>query len=772
MSRAPIALLLLVGGIAIGVVFGLLLGSGAGPVMARGVTMTQGAAPPASGPAGALDRPVSEGARRIAEPELARPEAAARPVLSDAALNEITTLAAASLGDEDEPAELTAKMRAQMITGVVVDERGEPIAGATVRTQAGADSPRLSTQDSSGTGREWSGEEDLAETLQERARGVLKSRRGTRVATTDEAGFFTLLGLEPGRHTVRANAEGLSFSSERTFTGQSTTLRGKAVQGFTLEIVDADGEAVSSAVVQVKGGYRPSYYDWSPEQPTIRLTETSAQLRAFAGDVARYGNSEPFAEMASESRRVTLAIDGKGPHRFELEPTRSVLITVIDQTTDGPLVKPNVRYAEAKKIMEAGGRSKFLGNSAEINAREDGRYQIADLEAGDYLLGVGRGLSEPEVFREFTVASTPVREEIVLGPLSQERFLVVYVKNSRGTPLSGLRFKLYGTTGENSNSWTMESAERAPGEFWIGWDRSADYWGAPVSLSIENPGLGSAVRPVTRDQKRLDVTLADPCDLTVELVADPETSYEITVSPKASVNGEDARSISRVDPEVAKGGGLATFSGIQPGLAEITVRKKTEGGNRWNRGGGATLARQELTLMSGEMRTTLIVSELHTLTVYAPGEAERARFRVRPAPNQPDGSLAGYASANLNAELVAELSGLAAGRYHLTVDSSGAVPPIEVTVPSGVVTYERPETMGFRVRKRRTSSEIAPLEVGDVITAVNGKSVSIGSLNDRINLAVAEGKATLSLLRDEKAIEVVLEKRPDGARYDPMSTLE
>ena len=62
--------------------------------------------------------------------------------------------------------------------------------------------------------------------------------------------------------------------------------------------------------------------------------------------------------------------------------------------------------------------------------------------------------------------------------------------------------------------------------------------------------------------------------------------------------------------------------------------------------------------------------------------------------------------------------------------------------------------------------------VGDVITEVNGVSVSVGSLSDRINLAVAEGKATLTVWREEDSVEIVLASELNGVRYDPLSTLE
>jgi len=67
---------------------------------------------------------------------------------------------------------------------------------------------------------------------------------------------------------------------------------------------------------------------------------------------------------------------------------------------------------------------------------------------------------------------------------------------------------------------------------------------------------------------------------------------------------------------------------------------------------------------------------------------------------------------------------------------------------------------------------MAPFESGDIIIAVNGESVAVGDVRDRIDIGAAEGGAQVNVVRRGKEIELIVTERPRYARFTPVATLE
>ena len=661
---------------------------------------------------------------------------------------------------------------ARSISGLVIDDQGRPLAGVTVTTVMNPESSIVRTRSADSIGQGWEGENDLTESLKSRAATEIARRRMRKLTVSDEEGRFTLTQLLPGRHSVYAYAKGYVFSNRRTYVGTSTTLTGSPAEYFHLEVVDEKGTPLEEAIIGVAKNDRWTYYDWTSEEPRLPLTERTAVLRAFAGGPLIGDSKAPFAKLASEKRRIHLEIDGDGPHRFEVKPPLSLCVTVVDQTTDGPTLPHSVRYASEEALTSAGGRSAFRRNSKALDVNSDGRYRIGSLKPGPYVLGVSRGGDEPEVFREFTVADGPIEETVVLPPVRSDEFWVVKAYSPNGVALSGLNFSLWTLNDNRVRSKTLASVERSRGEHWISRSGSSTTSEVSPRLVVKSATYGSLMTPVGFDQGEVRVDFSEPCELRVNVVADPDKTFNVYLKVRESLNGGPSRDLVSAGPKLVKGGAYVTFRGIQPALGQLSL--SAESGSERDpfnyRSRNQTLALAEVPLRSGEQVATLSATTLHSLEIHAPDESPGTQFRVNSIPVPGTVSLSSRAYGRLSKDHTVRLTNLAAGRYSLSVDGNGS-PSIEVTVPSSAISYERPATVGYRVSKRRERA-IAPLVVGDIVTAVNGKSIAKGSFSSRLNVAVAEGETTLTLVRDGESMETTITSYPSNAYFRPVASLK
>ena len=761
---------MLLAGVAIGVLIGFTVGSGNAVeqnVVAAGFHSIERTEAPGgrdldrSSPSNAM------GPRSSLEADLDAPLAPAS--LRAGGANDKMLLAIAADAELAPSAgELDAADPSRMISGLVNDDQGKPLAGVTIQATMNPSGSTINTRSARSIGQGWEGETDLAESLRKQATSTLQQRRLKRIAVSDADGRFQLTNLLPGRHRLYAYGEGYVFQSRRAYVGGTTSFTGTLAQQFHLEIVDGEGAPITEATIGVAEGNRWRYYEWSAKEPTLFLRERSARLRAFAGGPLLGDTDKPFAKLASDERTIILDVDGAGPHRFTVTPTLSLCVSVVDRTTDGPIIAHEVRYASAKKLQEAGGRSSFTKHSKEISMDADGRFRVPALEAGDYVLGVARMSDKPEVFREFSIVASPVEETIELPPISADDFLIVQAYSPGGATLSGLGFSLW-VEGEGRVYETgLSSTERTMGEHWMKRARHAMNREGPATLIVKSPAFGSTMVPVGRDQGRLRVDFLEPCDLRVEVVADADATFKVSLQVKTSLGDAPPRTLASDGPNVTKGQGFVTFRGLQPGTAELTLQAENNQYQRYNR---SKLAFAEVPLRPGEQVATLTATTLHTLEVHAPNEPVGTTFSASALADPGGTALGGYQYGTLDKEHVLRLEDLAPGRYKLS-PRDGQAPVVEVTVPSSAITYERPATTGYRVTARRKGRDMSPLAPDDIITEVNGESVAVGSLNSRIGLAVAEGPTTLTLIRDGKTIELPIESSPSNVRYTPIASLE
>ncbi|MEM8709879.1 MAG: hypothetical protein AAGG01_02920 [Planctomycetota bacterium] len=767
MPRSFTGLLLVLVGMAVGLGAGLILGSrgeGAAPGALSLVTVptVEAAENPPAAPFTTTSSAVRSSERRGVAPSQ---DAGALSPLSDAELAALgeESLAAVDSGSPSSSASALAIGSAGgILEGIVLGPDGLPIAGATVTAEPVNPSNGLNPRSTDETGRSFAAPEEVTASLRSQAVRAARKKALLRTRISSGDGTFVFEGLEHYEYTIDAYVEGLSFRSRDYSPGARVTLRGSEVHGFLLEVVDDSGNALSEATIAIASspGNTPSYYEWSAEQPSIRTTRSTGIFQALGGHVEKLSRRSIFADLKSDSRRLTLESDGAGPHRFVVEPARTLVVEVIDPTTDGPTLTPRVRYAKLEAIDRVG-RSEFTGNASRIEPSGDGRFRAADLSADRYLVGVYRGLSEPEVLREVSIGDRGTVEVIELPPLSADAFLIASVQDAEGRPRSGVSFKRLSYDEERLDSDALTAIERERGEYWVAWDREGEFWSGPVWLVATCPGAGGVSERVTQGMTRVRFGLAPLAEASVTVAGNPDATFSVKLSSLIEGLGDDV-SYGSSNTAVTRGGSPVTFDGLQPGLVEVSVMESSDSNERSTR---RLLAKRRVRLRPGAQPISMGVETLHELIVYAPAENSGTSLYLNPGEGN---SLGRGASARLGKDKRAIFKDMVAGRYQLRISGS---PSVEVEVPSGVLTYERPPTAGFRVTASR-SRDIAPFADGDIVVEVAGESVEVGSVNDRIDLAVAKGKARVVVVRGGEEVELTLKTRPRYARFSPVASLE
>ena len=751
MPRQIPILLALLAGVALGVTLGLLLDGreGSRPLTGEGLVPRADAegTDAASRGASTLDQPRAGGGAR-------RAGTLGSELLDPSTVDSVTLARAESLAQE-ALAEVSAAPAAetpsgeQAISGTVIDHLGQPVPGATVHSSGPSGAKEIYTWKSQSRGRDWPGPTDLSASLRDKATSSLVSRARSREVVTDEEGRFRVSGLAAGTFRVQAYAEGQVFSYQVVAAGGSTLIVGKKVQLFEFLVEREDGTPVESAVIELGQPNSPQRYEWTSGGPALRHTQSADWFRVLSGHVVDPRRGAIFADLTSERRWVDLSSHGEGPHRFVLKPSRSLEVTVVDQEVDSPRPTPTLAYALSDRLRKKGGRSAFSSIGKKVSRDGDGAFRVMDLDPGDYVLGVGRDGGSPVVFREFTMGAGNVRETVELPRVDRSRYHVVNVRSFDGAALPGAKFIHWSWANGKHVTKGLSSTERRPGEYWVPRLGPA----ASASLVTTVPGWGSVIQPFATDASELTATLRRPCLLTVQVTGPTDLTFEVMVSSVASVANGDQKPLRSGKKAFTDGKGQALFHGLQPGRAQISVKA---GRSRSDPDGSKEIVATELvSIHSGEQRVNVAPEALFEVEVHAPAE-ERGRSLELTAlgpPGTPRYKLARH-HAYVDSSGRVTFKNVKAGSFELA--PGGTVPSVIVTVPSGVIRYERPQLLGYGLRIQKPGAVTAPFLPEDIVIAVDGNSATIGQFSDRLSLAFADAPAEITVLRDgrEQTVEL------------------
>lgn len=772
MRSTSLALLTLVLGLLLGAGFGFLLGSG-GSVEASGrsegvIPLLQpevdsnglGASPPTDpdlGEVGALPR-IEFGEDQERQPgelspgELARAESAAASALS--------RVSATPAGEESE--------WTGVITGTVVDEVGAPVPGATVVSNGAQSwySAEVTANSTDSVGRAFPGIKALEEELDSYAESRVKNRKRVRTAVTDAAGAFTLEGLESGTHPLRGYLEGHVISQVNVTTGSAGQLIANRVGAFEFDVRLPDGSQPDEAVVMVLDDRdrEEAAGKWSREEPVVRFSNTRIRCRVIAGEPRKVDWKTVAAEYSSSMMTLDLDADGSGPHVVELALETQLRVTVVDESSIVPRVEPWVKVQSTADEGES---------STPLKRYQSGPFIAASLEPGSYELTIGRGKSAPEVTMAIEIGAGLNEQEVTLGDVDYEGFIVVSCKGSDGVPLTSVEFS-YTSTNENgsSRSGGMQTIPRAPGEYLV--DRSQfDGPGAntqnvkTLEVTAKSSVMGQITQRFDPSGSAIDFVFEEPGDVAVQVTGNLTGDLYVKLVP-VKEEGEDSTNLGWGYHRRARGNGKVDRNGLaqlgltQPGKYDLELTAQE---NEW--GQHPAIASLQVTVQPGKNQLSIAAPVLAELSVHAPDIEVGASFHLQLKSSGGRRSFSG-AQKTLDDEHRVLFEGLAHGDYILYVwgETQGQM---ELTVPCGEILFVADEVKAYEVVsvvKDKLAAK-AGLAEGDLILAVNGHQVEGTAFMNRLWVELADGPATLQVQRGGREVQIELEEM--GGSANPWS---
>jgi hypothetical protein len=660
------------------------------------------------------------------------------------------------------------------IHGVVVDDAGQPLSGATVtcdNTQGQTNVVARGTA-TSGVGRAWKGFDELDESLVGNARRELERRRNTRTAVTDAAGRFVLEGLQPGHHSLRAYADGLVFSAKSLFVGDSAHFVGRPVGEFHLDVRLPDGSTPEEAVVLLVDERRREAYRWTPAEPVLRLEERVAQLQVLAGNVRNLDWRNYTSDHSAPSRTLDLARDGAGPHVFELTERSKLRVTLVDESTLEPRLTAWVKVVSAKDA-QAGVTAKTFESGQRLN-REDGQlFSALDLTPGAYFIGAGRGDKAPEVTATVELGGGTTEAALRLGELDLARFLVVRCTGPDGAPQMGVEFSTNVTQSGGSRSGGVTSVERPGGEYWLPESEllKDKEWSADIKVLLISTarGYGKLETELTQNVRELALVFQPACDLVVVVTGDLSAGYSVGIAA-AKKKGEEVNDpfMGRAGSKLVRvdGEGRATLTGLQPGSFKVSLAQTTES-YFW----GAPAAVTEVVLRPGSQTITMTAPTLYDVVVHAPDLAAGASFMLQPLTDDSSMRMM-HNQVELGADQRARFKRIPAGEY--TLMTWGATSGnMQITVPSGEVLFRAEKPNALRVANVEVGKLAAKagLENGDLVLSVSGRPIDSTMSSQRIYLDVVGGTAVLQVLRGGTQLEVTLGPTTTEQSYTEMGAV-
>jgi hypothetical protein len=381
------------------------------------------------------------------------------------------------------------------VDGRVVDERGQPVAGAVVRAVASS---------------RWDDQEPVT-------------------ATTGGDGGFAL-DVVAGRWSVTASAPGRvpGEAVAEVAAGERTRIQLRLVAGGASvagRVVDATGGSVGGALVVL-----------APEQGVLGADTRRAAAAMTDGDgkfevgvvPGRWRVATTHPEYVADARSLDVPASG-ATIEISLVPGGVVEGTVRDRGSDAPVAGARVSYAR-----EVIGQGPFAGASAqqrgqgEVTAGADGSFRITGLGAGRIILTAqtddDRAGDEPtEVL--LGIAETATDVDVFVAPALSIAGRVVY---DDGSPAAGA-----GVTVQQRGEATMVTAGD-DGRFRVGGARPGRYrLRAEAEDSLKSEGVTVEVdrAPVT------DVVLTVARGAYVTGRVEPAGPAEITVIPEDDGGG-------------------------------------------------------------------------------------------------------------------------------------------------------------------------------------------------------------------------------------------
>ncbi len=321
--------------------------------------------------------------------------------------------------------------RGSAVTGVVTNENGQPVVGATIEI-------------------EW---------------------QDDRIAYTDDEGRFRIDDVDPRRDAVIVRAAGYAARVAR-FTKGTREKPGEVKVELELgnrihaRVVDEQGKPISGAYVDF-----PADYSYSSRE-RVR-TDASGEFRS---DVVPAGAKfRIYASGYSDQDRAELPLNGDDVVEVVLAPEGLIKGVAIDDETGAPIPTFNVRMTfspERKTGDPSGGIDTDWDSPGRMYNSAEGRFDIDDLVIGQpMIVTVEAEGYRPAVIRRIEAVrpDDQSRKEFRLTRLDPESLITVagVISTAEGKPVSGAEVRLIARLGGTDQHHTPLNWDRIKGELQI-----------------------------------------------------------------------------------------------------------------------------------------------------------------------------------------------------------------------------------------------------------------------------------------------------------------
>lgn len=575
--------------------------------------------------------------------------------------------------DEGEPSwlhDLPPLRGDGVITGRVATEEGEGVSGIVVIATPWPQSNRSSDG--------WLPPVQDAEESARRAAAATHRRiAGTRRATTDAKGEYSIPGLAEVGYGVQAYGE---FHELRPVRGHQTrevrpggrvdfTASPVITVRFLIDGIDpTSGDRITAVYSRKRKDLeRGGGFSWDPEHMTRQIAPGTWWMQAVQGRNRERISEEQEVTLVAGSPEVSVGfllldqpgIRGTVTMADDLE-SQSIEVSAMPYSgTELPTAKELSRLRSGKR-----GR---------VDERT-GRYAIVGLSPGRYLVRATVRNSSVSGSAIVTVEDRMAEQDLVIAIEDETRFTRVRVLGPDGEPLKvySASFSISFEGPRGLGGLGAETIQLKDGSWFVGPDSRMPLdtleSGATFSMNVRHRDLGR--REVVYDpesEQELEIRFSNPATLNLRITglkaAGAEGIAKISLRHHLPENG-----ITMGSGQSGVAGGLFTLDQVQPGEWMIVLEC-----------GAVMVDRKMVTLREGDNKLDWALPALHSLRLITGNPDQDTRFSLKRL--DPGGDWTHqFSSTGETGE--AEYRFLPPGRYELSGSYGGEQRRIPVNIPA------------------------------------------------------------------------------------------
>ncbi len=670
------------------------------------------------------------------------------------------------------------------ISGRVMTDVGEPLAGVVIRARREPDPP--TTPWVHPILEEPPAESTLAESLQSSVTWWYRSREAVRETTTDADGRFAFDDLLDGQHDLQAFRRGFELTAiPDTYFGRVSVPAGTtvdfvaipvALQRFDVRMADGTpARDVTMLLERIGRSVSTRTVSWTADHPAIVLSAGDWYVTAMLGGDRVYSTDPRRAHYASGRNLVT--IDPKRAPELVSLTLRgvpaiegrivlpipgfqgSVFVTAV-RLLPGDEPDPSLLTGFSRtRARRPSPRSEASRHAArtESDSIHGTRYRFDDLAPGRWYVGVAAGEKpEPLVSAVIEVGEECVVHDFVLPPPDPGDRVLVRVLDPDGEPLRDCEFLLFtervlpdGRSG-GSASGGVTVVRTGDGRFGVSKARFQDR----NALLATHPRFGSRAIELAGDRQDFTIRFAEPAAVALRMPGYAENARGRNVSIEAEPLGapDFARKRIWIEAGAIASDGAVDLEKLQPGEWRIRINSDPDPDDSRP---GCQVAATTVELAAGAQEVTLPFPALGDVQIVV-GAGARVALTLSPFESRPEDGERVRRFGEPDADHIVTFHDVPPGRYE--VRGSGNELMFVDAPAEGRLRFTPAPINVLRVTVSDPTGPLARagLQTGDLVVAIDGREFQDAQQLAWIRQSLKDHEVTLTVERAGELFEVVL----------------